>query len=434
MSAEERDLYELLNVSKTASKAEIKKAYHKAALSSHPDKVPEDQREEADSTFKSISEAYEILSDDQNRELYDQHGMAAFEKGGMGGGGFGGGMDMDDILSQMFGGGMPGMGGMGGMGGGGPGRRRAKGKNEMQQYEISLEELYKGKTTRFASTKELICEHCKGSGGKEKAKAKHCDSCKGQGRTTRLRPIGPGLVTQETVACSTCSGRGSFYADKDKCKKCKGARTVKGKKVLELYIPPGSREGEKIVLSGEADQDPDDESPGDIIFELVEEEHKTFQRAGADLQAQLNITLAEALTGFNRVILTHLDGRGLQLHVRQPQGKVLRPDQILKVPGEGMPHKRSDARGDLYLTVQIQFPEDGWLNDQAAVDRVRAVLPQSEKKEAKAGETPEVVDEVEFEEVDNLDGYGAGSDDPRAGGDWEDDDDDGMEGAQCAQQ
>ncbi|KAI7007538.1 hypothetical protein KC366_g18000 [Hortaea werneckii] len=142
MSADERDLYQLLNVSKTASKAEIKKAYHKAALSSHPDKVPEDQREEADATFKSISEAYEILSDDQNRELYDQHGMAAFEKGGMGGGGFGGGMDMDDILSQMFGGGMPGMGGMGGMGGGGPGRRRGKGKNEMQQYEISLSEKF----------------------------------------------------------------------------------------------------------------------------------------------------------------------------------------------------------------------------------------------------------------------------------------------------
>lgn len=427
---------EVLNVTKTASKAEIKKAYHKAALASHPDKVPEDQREEADIKFKGVSQAYEILNDDQNRALYDQHGMAAFEKGGAGGAnGFPGGVDMDDILAQMFGGGMGGMGGMpgmGGMGGMGPGGKRAKGKNEVQQYEVTLEELYKGKTTRFASTKSMICEHCKGSGGKEKAKAKHCDSCKGAGRATRLRPVGPGLVTQETVPCSTCSGRGSFYADKDKCKKCKGVRTVKTRKILELYIPPGSREGEKIVLAGEADQDPDDASPGDIIFELEEAEHKTFQRAGADLQAQLDVSLAEALTGFNRVVLTHLDGRGLQLHIQQPEGKVLRPDQILKVPGEGMPIKRSDARGDLYLTVNVEFPQDGWLKDDAAVERVRAVLPPTEvKKDAK---TPEVVDEIlEFEEVQNLDGYGAGSDDPRAGGDWEDEDD-GAEGAQCTQQ
>ncbi|TKA29202.1 hypothetical protein B0A50_03712 [Salinomyces thailandicus] len=436
MSGEEQDLYEVLNVTKTASKAEIKKAYHKAALASHPDKVPEDQREEADIKFKGVSQAYEILNDDQNRALYDQHGMAAFEKGGAGGAnGFPGGVDMDDILAQMFGGGMGGMGGMpgmGGMGGMGPGGKRAKGKNEVQQYEVTLEELYKGKTTRFASTKSMICEHCKGSGGKEKAKAKHCDSCKGAGRATRLRPVGPGLVTQETVPCSTCSGRGSFYADKDKCKKCKGVRTVKTRKILELYIPPGSREGEKIVLAGEADQDPDDASPGDIIFELEEAEHKTFQRAGADLQAQLDVSLAEALTGFNRVVLTHLDGRGLQLHIQQPEGKVLRPDQILKVPGEGMPIKRSDARGDLYLTVNVEFPQDGWLKDDAAVERVRAVLPPTEvKKDAK---TPEVVDEIlEFEEVQNLDGYGAGSDDPRAGGDWEDEDD-GAEGAQCTQQ
>ena len=123
-ATEETDLYATLNISKSASKAEIKKAYHKAALSSHPDKVPEDQREEADIKFKTVSQAYEILSDDQSRDLYDQHGMAAFEKGAGGANGFPGGMDMDDILAQMFGGGgMGGMPGMGGMGGGGPGRR-----------------------------------------------------------------------------------------------------------------------------------------------------------------------------------------------------------------------------------------------------------------------------------------------------------------------
>lgn len=428
---EEIDLYEILQISKTASKSEIKKAYHKAALASHPDKVPDDQREEADIKFKSISQAYEILGNDDTRAMYDQHGMAAFEKGQNG---FpGGGPDLDDILAQMFGagGGFEGM--HGSFGAGGPGaRRRGKGRNEVQQYEVTLEELYKGKTTKFASTKNVICGTCSGTGGKEKAKAKECDTCKGKGVSTRLRPVGPGLVTQETIPCSTCNGRGSFYADKDKCKKCKGQRTVKQKKILELYIPRGSREGEKIVLAGEADQDPDDDEPGDIIFELVEEPHKTFNRAGADLHADLDISLSEALTGFNRVVVLHLDGRGIQLNVQQPQGKVLRPDQILKITGEGMPIKRSDARGDLYLTVNVNFPEDGWLETQAAVDKVRAVLPEPEPVSYKPGETPEMIDEVYFETVENMEEFGAGSGDPRSGAEWEDDEEGAQ--AQCATQ
>lgn len=367
--------------------------------------------------------------------------MAAFEKGGASGfPSSAGGPDLDDILAQMFGGGMGGMGGgFEGMHGGpaGPGarRRRAKGKNELQQYEVTLEELYKGKTTKFASTKNVICDHCGGSGGKnEKVKPKTCDTCKGRGSTVRLQPVGPGMVTQATVQCSTCDGRGSFYAEKDKCKKCKGVRTIKQKKILELYVPRGSRQGDHIVLAGEADQSPDDDSPGDIIFELVESDHPVFDRAGADLHAEIEISLSEALTGLNRVVLVHLDGRGLQLNIQQPEGKVLRPDEIIKVRGEGMPLKRSDAKGDLYLTLKIIFPQDGWLKDQATVEKVRAVLPKPEPKQYKPGETPETVDEVSFEVVDNLEGFGAGSDDPRAAGaDWEDDDE-GAGGAQCTQQ
>lgn len=440
MASSDIDLYEVLNVPRGASKAEIKKAYHKAALSSHPDKVAPEERESADAKFKGISQAYEILSDDETREMYDQYGMAAFEKGA--GGMPGGGSDLDDILAQMFGGGggmggMPGMGGgFGGMGGP-PKRRRGKGRPEMQQYEVSLEELYKGKTTKFASTKNVICTHCSGSGGKsEKVKPKTCDTCKGQGAVTRLQPVGPGMVTQQTVPCTTCHGRGSFYQEKDKCKKCKGVRTVKQKKILELYVPRGSREGEHIVLAGEADQDPDDSEPGDIIFELVEEDHKTFNRAGSDLQAEIQISLAEALTGFNRVVLRHLDGRGLQLNVQQPEGKVLRPEEILKIRGEGMPIKRSDAKGDLYLTLKINFPTDGWLKDQAALERVRAVLPTGEPLKFETGETPETIDEIhDFEVLDTIEGFGANSDDPRAAGaEWEDEDEGEGQPAQCAQQ
>ncbi|KAF2748832.1 DnaJ-domain-containing protein [Sporormia fimetaria CBS 119925] len=430
----EIDLYEVLGITKGASKVEIKKAYHKAALAHHPDKVAEDERVEAEVRFKAAKQAYEILHDDDKRHLYDTHGMAAFDPSR--GHGMGGEPDMEDILAQMFGGmggfgGMPGMGGMGGMPGGPQGRKvPRKGRSVEQEYEVTLEELYKGKTTKFANTKNVVCQTCKGSGGRSGAKAHACGVCNGQGQNHVLRQMGPGMPAMvTTVPCGTCSGSGELFKDKERCKKCKGKKVVESKNVLELYIPRGARRGERIVLAGEADQLPDQE-PGDIIFTLEEAQHDVFDRAGSDLKAELKISLVEALTGFNRVVLTHLDGRGIQLNVKQPNGKVLRPGQVLRIPGEGMPIKRSDARGDLYLTVDVEFPEDGWLKNDAAVQKVRDALPSATSKIPK----PEDVEEVEFVFEDDLDGFGAGSGDPRAGGGWEDDDDEDGGGPQCATQ
>ena len=151
-----------------------------AALSSHPDKVPESERAAADIKFKSVSKAYEILYDDDKRHLYDTHGLSAFDPGAGAGSG---GVDLDDIIAQMMGmgGGMP-----PGFGGGGKPRKPKRGKDEEQTYSVSLEDLYKGKTVRFASTKNIICSHCKGSGGKEKAKPRQCSSCQGEGLSSKL--------------------------------------------------------------------------------------------------------------------------------------------------------------------------------------------------------------------------------------------------------
>ena len=210
------------------------------------------------------------------------------------------------------------------------------------------------------------------------------------------------------MPCNSCKGASHVFKDKDQCKRCKGERITVEKKALELYVPPGAkcvsdlrslpmgarsliglRHGDRIVLEGEADQVPD-QQPGDLVFILKQHEHPVFTRAGADLQATLDITLAESLAGFSRVVLKHLDGRGI--HLDHPAGHVLRPDQILKVAGEGMRHKRSDARGDLYLVVKIAFPADGWLTDETSLDTLRALLPPP----APLIEA-DTVDEVEFD-------------------------------------
>lgn len=311
--------------------------------------------------------------------------MAAFDKSK--GGPDGPEVDLNDILSQMFGfnmGGAPGAGGPGGP------RRPRKGPNEEQEYKVTLEELYRGKTVKFAANKQVVCGTCKGSGGKEKAKSTSCDRCKGQGMVDAIRQIGPGMMRRETVLCDHCSGSGSVFKEKDRCKKCKGKRTVQEKKALEIYIPRGSMQGERIVLEGEADQYPD-QIPGDIIFTLVEEPHDTFTRLGYDLSAELKVTLGEALTGFSRTVLKHLDGRGIALE--RPRGKILRPGDCLKVEGEGMPMKRGESKGDLYLLVDIEFPEDGWLKDDVAYESLNKMLPPP----------PEPIEAEEVDEVDYED-------------------------------
>ncbi|KAL7275027.1 DnaJ-like protein xdj1 [Rhizina undulata] len=435
-ATESVDLYEVLGLETSASKVEIKKAYHKAALASHPDKVPEGDRAEAEVRFKAVSQAYEILYDDDKRARYDRFGMSDFTRGAGGPGGMDGDVDLEDLYN-MFMGGMGGMGGMPGRGdffggpfSGAPGGmgRKKKGKDVVQQYEVTLEELYKGKTVKLASTRNALCSVCKGSGGKDKAKPKKCAICQGKGWTQNLRQIGRGLVTQETVPCANCKGTGNTFRDKDRCKKCKGNCVSEEKKVLEIYIPRGSKEGDKIVLEGEADEQPDYET-GNIVFILEEKEHPVFARAGADLTAQIKVSLAESLTGFSRVVVKHLDGRGIQ--ITHPKGKILRPGQVLKVKGEGMPFKKSDGRGDLYLLVEVEFPEDGWSPD---ADAIRKLLPKR-KAEDIVPAPGEHVDEVEYQPDADIEDIGGSED--GAGSAWvdeDDDDDDDEDGPQCAQQ
>lgn len=185
------------------------------------------------------------------------------------------------------------------------------------------------------------------------------------------------------------------------------------------------REGDKIKIEGEADQLPDQE-PGDIVFNLVEAEHKTFQRAGPDLMANVNIDLSEALCGFSRILVKHLDGRGI--HVKHPRhgSSPLKPGSIIKIGGEGMPHKKSDLRGDLYLLVDVDFPDQNWLKKDKHIEKLKALLPEPGKQIQ-----AETVDEVDYEEDANLDSFGG---ETAQGGQWEDEDDEESSQPQCAQQ
>jgi len=185
-------------------------------------------------------------------------------------------------------------------------------------------------------------------------------------------------------------------------------------------------QGERIVLEGEADQFPDVQ-PGDIVFTLVEEPHDVFSRIGHDLSAEISITLGEALGGFSRVVLKHLDGRGIQITL--PRGKIIRPNETLKVHGEGMPAKRGEVKGDLYLIVKVEFPEDGWLTEESQYDSLLKILPPPPPPIVS-----DEVDEVAFEEGADIEAMGAHQGDPRYGNEWEDEDEEHEGGAQCATQ
>ncbi|KAK9448445.1 uncharacterized protein V1518DRAFT_418986 [Limtongia smithiae] len=430
--ADDSDLYEVLGVHRTATTVEIKKAYHKAALSSHPDKFPPEERDEAEVRFKIVSQAYEILSDDSKRRDYDTYGMDAFNPRGSGGGGAG--MSEEDFFQDFFGGG----------GGGGSGfryrsapspppRSSRRTEDALQTLPIALKFLYKGKTQKMSIERNIICATCKGTGAKSRAKPHKCAKCSGHGVVEGLRPIGNGLAIPIMTRCPICSGRGEIVNNKDKCKKCHGDRVVSESKILEVYVPPGSKEGDKIVFKGEADQEPGKET-GSIIFTVHELPDPVFQRAGADLRATVKITLVEALCGFSRPVLDQLDGRALQVTVAP--GTVVRPGDILLIRGEGMPIKGAlhhSRRGDLYLDIEIEFPRDNWFLEHGELRKLEDLL-SFPARETTATEAPDkkghgssaVVDDVEFKitrsaaEFGLNDGLGSGN-----GGeenDWEDED------------
>lgn len=334
-----RDYYEVLEVSKSASADEIKKAYRKMALKYHPDKNPGDAA--AEEKFKEAAEAYEVLSDDNKKARYDQFGHAGMGgAGGFGGGGFGGGMNMEDIFSQfgdIFGGHFGG-GGFGGFGGGG--RQQVRGSNLRVRIKLNLEEMVNG------TQKTIKVKKMKLAPG---ATAKTCPTCNGSGAQVKVMNTMFGQMQTQTT-CGTCQGVGKVG---DKIPAGANAQgLIKDDEEVTIQIPAGARDGIQLNVRGKGNDAPFGGTPGDLLVVVEEEEDKAIKREGDNLHQELYISFAEAALGTQKEIQTVGGKVKIKVDAGTQSGKILR------LAGKGLPSLDSYGKGDMFVHINVWTPQN----------------------------------------------------------------------------
>ena len=327
-----RDYYEVLGVGRNATEEELKKAYRRCAMKHHPDRNPGDAKAEA--AFKEAKEAYEVLSDGGKRRMYDQHGHAAFEHG-MGGGNAGpgfGGADMGDIFGDIF----------GNIFGGGGARGPRRGADIGYVMELDLEEAVAGVERRIELPTLVECEPCKGTGS-EDGKLETCDTCHGHGQVRFQRSI---FSMQQP--CPSCHGRGRTF--RNPCPSCRGNGRVEEEKVLQVKVPAGVDNGDRIRLAGEGEAGPSGTQPGDLYVEVRVRPHAIFERDGDDLHCEVPIRFSQAALG-DTVRVPTLGGEAeIRVPAETQTGKVFR------LRDKGVKSVRSRAPGDLYCKVVVETP------------------------------------------------------------------------------
>ncbi|MBS9437525.1 molecular chaperone DnaJ [Photorhabdus noenieputensis] len=328
-----RDYYEVLGVSKTANEKEIKKAYKRLAMKYHPDRNQGDK--EAESQFKEVKEAYEILTDDQKRAAYDQYGHAAFEQGGMGGGGFGGGgADFSDIFGDVFG---------DIFGGGRRQQRPSRGADLRYSMELTLEEAVRGVTKEIRIPTLETCDACHGSGAKAGTSPVTCSTCQGAGQVHMRQ----GFFTVQQP-CPHCHGRGQII--KDSCHKCHGHGRVERYKTLSVKIPAGVDTGDRIRLSGEGEAGAKGAPAGDLYVQVQVKSHHIFERQESNLYCEVPVNFAMAALG-GEIEVPTLDGRvKLKIPAETQTGKMFR------MKGKGVKSVRGGVQGDLLCRVVVETP------------------------------------------------------------------------------
>ena len=332
-----QDFYDILGVAKSADAEELKRAYRKLAMQWHPDRNPGDKS--AEHKFKDISEAYDVLKDDQKRAAYDRFGHAAFENGsrGPGDGGFAGGFSggFADIFEEMF-------------GAMGAGRRTqsgpARGSDLRYNIEVSLEESFRGKQTTIRVASFGHCDTCKGSGAEPGSRPAACRTCQGHGRVRAQQ----GFFTIERT-CPTCQGSGQII--EKPCKGCGGQGRVRREKTLSVNIPAGVEDGTRIRLAGEGEVGLHGAAPGDLYIFVSIAPHAIFQRDGANIFCRVPIPFTSAALGGTIEVPTV---EGSRTRVTVPPGT--QSGHQFRLRSKGMTVLRSAARGDMYIQAIVETP------------------------------------------------------------------------------
>jgi len=349
-----RCYYEVLEVERTASDAELKAAFRKLAMKWHPDRNPGDATCEI--RFKEINEAYEVLKDGDKRAAYDRYGHAAFEHGaGPGPGGFG--ADFGSAFSDLF-------EGIFGMASARNRTARERGADLRYNMEISLDEAYSGKTAQVRIPTSVTCEPCSGSGAKAGSKPKACSTCGGMGRIRHAQ----GFFTLERT-CPTCQGRGQVIDNP--CPACSGSGRVTRERTLSVNIPPGVEDGTRIRLTGEGEAGVRGGPAGDLYIFLSLSAHQFFQREGADLHCRVPISMVAATLGGEFEVPTIGGGN---TRVKVPEGT--QSGRRFRLQGKGMPVLRSKQSGDMYVQVVVETP-------QKLTKRQRELLAEFERLSSK---------------------------------------------------
>ena len=345
-----RDYYEVLGVGKTASADEIKKAYRKVAMQYHPDRNPGDKP--AEEKFKEAAEAYEVLSDADKKAQYDRYGHAGMSNGR---GGFGGGMNTEDIFSQfgdifgedLFGSFFGGGGGRGRSGGGGR-SRGVRGSNLRIKLKLNYEEIANGVTKSVKVKKHVICTTCAGSGAKDKNSVQTCSTCGGNGQVKRVTNTFLGQM-QTVTTCPTCNGEGTTITAK--CGNCKGEGRVFGEETVTLDIPAGVQEGMQLSVGGRGNAGERGGMPGDLIVLIEEEAHKDLHRDGLNVAFDLYISMPDAIFGTQLEVPT-IDGKA---KIKIPAGT--QSGKIFRLKGKGFPEVNGYSKGDQLVHVNVWTPQ-----------------------------------------------------------------------------
>ena len=365
--AEKRDYYEVLGVDKTASAEDIKKAYRKKAIQYHPDKNPGDK--EAEEKFKEAAEAYEVLSDPQKRQRYDQFGMAGMQGQG---GWTSGGMSMEDIFSHfgdIFQGAGFDLGDIGEMFMGGGSRSRGqrvrRGSDLRGRVSLTLEEIAKGCEKKIKVRRLVECKDCHGTGSAD-GQTETCPTCKGTGRVTRAQRGIFGMM-QVQSACDTCGGEGRII--KQKCPKCGGQGVVRDEEVITVTIPAGVMGGMQLTVPGKGNAAPRGGVPGDLLVLIEEQEHKDFIRQESDIIYNLLLDMPTAVLGGQVQIPTLSGDVKITITPGTQSGKVLR------MRGKGLPridqYGRRYGEGDLLINVGVYIPEKLTKDERKLIEQLQ---------------------------------------------------------------